>query len=395
VNHVNEKGSTALCAAAMRGFVDVVKLLVAHRADFNQETHVGDSALSLAVWKNETDVVLYLLELGASTLRVDQFGDTMLLDASKHGNVAVMRRLLERGLAVNHQNLKGVSALHRAAAAGERDAVELLLEAKADPNLRDAQGDTPLHVAVRADERGAVEALLRGGADSRIANAVGVTPLGLAEDMEVEAVRAPWGRGARGARRALTASRLQLVEMLRAAALAAMTPEERRGEELLRAAAAGDAAAVAAALDAGVAVDHASRAGATALHLAADALAMVRPPPRAAQPRAPALTRHRRRSLLCCSRAAPTSTRATRSLRRRLSQRPRRMAATRPPWAPPCRRFWRQAPTLRWRASTARRRSTARWCTGASKSRRCCWRAALRPLRATATATRRCTSLRA
>jgi hypothetical protein len=39
----------ALRVAAISDFVDVLKLLVAHRANFNQETHVENSALSLAL----------------------------------------------------------------------------------------------------------------------------------------------------------------------------------------------------------------------------------------------------------------------------------------------------------------------------------------------------------
>jgi ankyrin repeat protein len=109
----------ALHMAAISDFVDVLKLLVAHRAGFNQETHVKNSTLSLALWKNEMEVLLYLLELGASSLRMDQFGDNMLIDASKHGKEEFMRRLLQREPALNHQSLTSVSALHRVAAKGE------------------------------------------------------------------------------------------------------------------------------------------------------------------------------------------------------------------------------------------------------------------------------------
>lgn len=58
-------GTTALMVAAINGHAEVVKALLAKRADANLTDRVGMSALTQAAWKGHTEIVRILLKAGA------------------------------------------------------------------------------------------------------------------------------------------------------------------------------------------------------------------------------------------------------------------------------------------------------------------------------------------
>lgn len=79
-------GYTPLIEAAFRGRVDVVRLLIARKADVNARSRAGWTALMSAAWEGHTQVVKLLLENHADPNGRNGRGDTALSLAESAGN---------------------------------------------------------------------------------------------------------------------------------------------------------------------------------------------------------------------------------------------------------------------------------------------------------------------
>jgi ankyrin repeat protein len=133
VNHQGYHGVTALMSASIRGYTDVVALLLAHEGvDVNQwTTDTGCTALFYASEQGYADVVRHLL--GHAGVKVNQgttdTGWTALMTASLNGNKDVVALLLgHEGVDVNHRSTDdSMTALMAASVEGHADVVALLL----------------------------------------------------------------------------------------------------------------------------------------------------------------------------------------------------------------------------------------------------------------------------
>ncbi|KAJ8927506.1 hypothetical protein NQ314_020001 [Rhamnusium bicolor] len=110
----NERGETPLHLAAIKGDVEQVCKLLAHRADPN----VADFA-----------------------------GWTPLHEACNHGWYEVAFRLVQSGANVNAKGLHNDTPLHDAAINGHLKLVKLLVERGADTHAKNSKGKTPVDVA--------------------------------------------------------------------------------------------------------------------------------------------------------------------------------------------------------------------------------------------------------
>jgi len=194
-NAQNSEGRTVLIAAAARGELDIVNLLLSRGVDVNVKDNRGYTALAHAlearypeveeallnrpelnpnvggllgrpillayVWRDNKKATERLLALGADVKLQDKDGDTALHGAAETGNVEIMRMLLDKGADPNAKNKEGGTPLMWAAVFGNDDAARLLLSRGADASLKDNDGITALAWASR-NNRQSMVSLLRG-----------------------------------------------------------------------------------------------------------------------------------------------------------------------------------------------------------------------------------------
>jgi ankyrin repeat protein len=179
VNASAKDGSTALLVAARRGNTDVMRLLLARRADPSASANAGAELLRIAYAErpetrqtlanagiepkdlvpsgapslanypvSNTGAIRALLDMGASPNPRGRF--PLLALATVDARVDTVRLLLERGADPNAKGQHDVTALMMAAAAsGPNPAIVRLLMAKgADPTVRDEAGRTALDWAL-------------------------------------------------------------------------------------------------------------------------------------------------------------------------------------------------------------------------------------------------------
>ena len=148
VDALDQTGQTPLHAAALRGYDDVARVLIAGGADVQARGNGGQTPLHNT-----------LLDLGC-------WDHPPLVDHG--GRLRVAELLVESGADVNVVDREGWTPLHVAASQGWRGGghVGLLLSKGADIDAKDRRGHTPLDVAVRNMQRQMVECLIANGADT-------------------------------------------------------------------------------------------------------------------------------------------------------------------------------------------------------------------------------------
>lgn len=169
VNTPNAAGYTGLMAAAERGRVDIVKLLLDHKADPNVAGRDAGTALMLAAENNQPEIVKLLLDRGADPNRQDHNGWTALLKAAYQGNAKCIEIL------ATHTKLELDRALLVATLMERKDAVKVLLDNGAEVDFRASDGRTPLILAAGKGNKGIVELLLKAGADASLTDQSGQT----------------------------------------------------------------------------------------------------------------------------------------------------------------------------------------------------------------------------
>lgn len=131
-----------LTLAIHKDYLDIVATLLTSGMD-------GSPALHDAALKGRVDMLKVLLAKGADVNHKTNTGATPLHDAAIGGHVEAVRILLEHGANVNARETEsGDTPLYMAAAMGRDQVAALLLEKGADPNLGSKEGGTPLHAAV-------------------------------------------------------------------------------------------------------------------------------------------------------------------------------------------------------------------------------------------------------
>jgi len=159
---VSPKGDPLVLIAVREGKLEVLKTVLAHRPRVNARNALGETALMHAAIRGRMDMVKLLLDAGAA---VNQTGWTPLIYAAAGNQPEIARLFIDRGANVNAAAENGTTALMMAAREGHLPIVLLLMEKGADINYRSSFGWTALGVAESRNRKDVAELLLRAGAE--------------------------------------------------------------------------------------------------------------------------------------------------------------------------------------------------------------------------------------
>ena len=161
--------------AAEYGCTETVKLLLATGDVELNSQHTGYfmaemTALAAAAGRGNVGVIKMLLSRrGIDVNMYDAEGYTPLSHAALHMKTEAVRLLLTQpNINLEQRNESGETALMQAAMSGAADVIELLLEKDADVNAKDNCGHTALYYASNCKHGKAVEALLRSRKASEV-----------------------------------------------------------------------------------------------------------------------------------------------------------------------------------------------------------------------------------
>ncbi|KAK6504840.1 hypothetical protein TWF481_006776 [Arthrobotrys musiformis] len=148
-------GFTPLHKAVERGWVDGIKLLLAHGSDIEAKTaNSGSTPLILAVRFGHLDAVRVLLDSKAKLTCHNYNGMSPVLTAAEKGRFEILKLLWERlgprgvDRVKDDGNKVGRTALFFALKGGYTDIAKFLIENKVNVSIADDEGWGPIHAAV-------------------------------------------------------------------------------------------------------------------------------------------------------------------------------------------------------------------------------------------------------
>jgi ankyrin repeat protein len=155
---------TALMNAVTRGHVEIVKALLAAKAEVAPRNRFDFNAFTSAVAAGNQEIAGLLLDAGAK-INDGMSGLTPLAFAVSSGNIDMMRFLAAHGADVNYGAKTGdQTALISAIIGAQIEAVKTLIELKADVNAKMKDGTTPLKLARKGDQEEIIALLEAAGA---------------------------------------------------------------------------------------------------------------------------------------------------------------------------------------------------------------------------------------
>ena len=156
-NIQDAKGNTGLHVALLEGMPAAARVLLEQpQIDVNALNKAGESPLMMAALKGNVDVARILIERGAA---INKSGWTPLHYAATGGNVDIMNMLLNKGAQLDARSPNGTTPLMMAARYGSTQAVELLLQKGADPKLANELKLTALDFARQGERPDAIKIL--------------------------------------------------------------------------------------------------------------------------------------------------------------------------------------------------------------------------------------------
>jgi ankyrin repeat protein len=163
VNTVNDEKEKSRFEQHM----DILKVLVANKADVNKLANNGFTPLHLAASNNGQVMIPFLVEAGADVNFANANHYTPLHSAADSGNAKATGALLDLGADVNAKDVYGFTPLIGAVLSGNRTVVNWLKSYGADRTAQVqsaynivAVGDTALDVARKMNRQDLIDALL-------------------------------------------------------------------------------------------------------------------------------------------------------------------------------------------------------------------------------------------
>jgi ankyrin repeat protein len=156
--------STALCWAARRGSLRMVRLLLRGGADVNLPDNGERTPFYWAVRSGDAKIINLLVERGAGKcdMHYGENDDTLLMIAVRKGDLGVVKALGSEHL--DAQNAMGLTVVHIAILGKEYEILNYLLSIGAVDDYVDEKGLTPLTLAAKRGDVQAIEVLCRSAA---------------------------------------------------------------------------------------------------------------------------------------------------------------------------------------------------------------------------------------
>jgi hypothetical protein len=161
LNATDPYGQTPLIIAAEKGRLDLVKLLLDHKADIDFRDNAGKTALNIAAKRGHTNVIRLLLKRGANPLIPSRRGLTPMHTGAEYGWKRVVRAFLKAGVPGDIETDQGWTPIHCAAENDHIGVLECFNSEGLDLNEKAHGGLTPLHAAALCKYQPIVEYLLK------------------------------------------------------------------------------------------------------------------------------------------------------------------------------------------------------------------------------------------
>jgi uncharacterized protein len=176
--HRVSDGQTPLIYASRLGKTDVVRKLLAAKADINARDTANQSALSRSLIERHDDTFELLLNQPGVDVNVKGLNNAtpLITCVSRSWQVAV-QKLLDSGADISAQDNDGDTALHVAATIKDERILKLLLDKGASVDVKNNAGGTALMWAAAYDDEPAVRALIAHGASLDLTDSDGLNAL--------------------------------------------------------------------------------------------------------------------------------------------------------------------------------------------------------------------------
>ena len=174
VNKRDAEGNTPLHYACLKGYRDIVNLLLDSEADATIANNLSETPLHAASRSGNKEIIGKLVQYGADIDATDSDGRTPLIRLLDNRRTDTALFLIEQGADTEIADNTGHKAIDYATAQGLRTVVERL----SVESTTDTHGNTPLHQAAFNGQSEIVRSLLSAYPDMiDTANDVGETPL--------------------------------------------------------------------------------------------------------------------------------------------------------------------------------------------------------------------------
>jgi ankyrin repeat protein len=178
INYTYENNVTPLHMAAVKGYYDILKLLLERKANPTAKTLHGQTPLHFACFSNGNSQIISLLINKKAEVNIqDNDGNTALHAASEFGNLDAVKLLVTAEANQNISSKKGITPLYQACSHGHVNIAKFLCDSEADINIATIDKSTPLHAACQKGYLDIAKILLAHGANIKAQTLLQWTPL--------------------------------------------------------------------------------------------------------------------------------------------------------------------------------------------------------------------------
>ncbi len=178
INFRDVHGLSLLHISAAEGDEELVKYLLANKADIEAKDVNGRTALSLAASNNHISIAEILIEKGSDTnFKVWPKTQPLLCWAAEDGHTKIIQSLIAKGTEVNIRDNDGYSPIYWTAKRGYVKAAKLLIENNSSIDEQYDWGVTALQKAAENGYLRIVQLLIKSGANVNIRDSYNNTAL--------------------------------------------------------------------------------------------------------------------------------------------------------------------------------------------------------------------------